>query len=97
MRDFARRLVLRSRMDAELVGRYDEPFSRLEDGKMANNANRTLTTKIPSSFCDHMRPGSGSNENTNGLLRQYLSRGTDLSKVSTADLRALRGGSIDSA
>jgi IS30 family transposase len=47
-----------------------------------------LATEVDVYSCDPRSPGSGSNENTNRLLRQYLPRGTDLSLHSQAKLKA---------
>ena len=52
---------------------------------MANDKRFTIATDIAVYFCDPKHPCQrGSNENTNGLLRQYFPKGIDLSVYSMA-------------
>jgi len=58
--------------------------------EMADHKRFTLATDIKVYFCDPHNPWQrGSNENTNGLLRQYFPKGMDLSEVSQAKLNAV--------
>jgi IS30 family transposase len=57
---------------------------------MAQHARLRVQTGLPIYFCDPRSPWQrGSNENTNGLLRQYFPKGTDLARHDDADLAAV--------
>jgi IS30 family transposase len=58
--------------------------------EMAGHKRFTLATDISVYFCDPQSPWQrGSNENTNGLLRQYFPKGVDISGYSQAQLNAV--------
>ena len=58
---------------------------------MARHAEFSVATGIEVYFCDPHSPWQReSNEKTSGLLRQYLPKGTDLSKQSAEDLERIQ-------
>ena len=58
--------------------------------ELADHKRFTLATDIKVYFCDPRSPWQrGSNENTNGLLRQYFPKGMDISMVSQAKLNGV--------
>jgi IS30 family transposase len=60
---------------------------------MAERILFRVETGVDVYFCDPHSPWQrGSNENTNGLLRQYFPKGVDLSRFSEGEIQAAAGG-----
>jgi IS30 family transposase len=98
---FAMLLKVPSRETATVVGALTKHIGKLptelrrsltwDRGKeMAAHKAFTVATDVQVYFCDPRSPWQrGSNENTNGLLRQYFPKGTDLSTFSQAHLNKI--------
>lgn len=57
---------------------------------MANHAQLRITAGLEIYFCDPRSPWQrGTNENTNGLLRQYFPKGTDIGRYAERELDAV--------
>src|SRR3972149_8467426 len=60
------------------------------DAEMVQHAQLRIDTGFQVYFCDPQSPWQrGTSENTNGLLRQYFPRGTNLARHSRDDLEAV--------
>ena len=98
---FVMLIKVQGKDSAEVVGALSKHVRKLprelrrsltwDRGKeMANHKEFTFATDVQVYFCDPHSPWQrGSNENTNGLLRQYFPKGTDLSGFSQAYLNRI--------
>lgn len=98
---FVQLLKVRSKQAETVARALTRHVQRLPDGlmesltwdrglEMAHHHRFTVATNVAVYFCDPQSPWQrGTNENTNGLLRQYFPKGTDLSTVTQAQLNAI--------
>ena len=82
--------VALTRTIAKLPAELRRTLTWDQGNEMADHVRFTTDTKMEVYFCDPHSPWQrGSNENTNGLLRQYFPSGIDLSVHSAAHLNAV--------
>jgi IS30 family transposase len=75
---------------AELPDQLRRSLTWDQGKEMAAHAKFSVNTGVPVYFCDPRSPWQrGSNENTNGLLREYFPKGTEIAHYTQAELDAV--------
>jgi IS30 family transposase len=86
-------VTMKNALAASIVGLPEQLRRSLtwDRGKeMSAHAQFTIETGLPVFFADPQSPWQrGTNENTNGLLRQYFPKGTDLARWSAEEIEAV--------
>lgn len=78
-------------MMAELPEALRRTLTWDQGAEMSQHARFTLASDCQVFFCDPHSPWQrGTNENTNGLVRDYYPKGTDFTQVSDADIQAMQ-------
>jgi IS30 family transposase len=98
---FVQLIKVPSKDTATVVGALTRHVQRLPEGlmesltwdrglEMAHHKRFSIATEVAVYFCDPQSPWQrGTNENTNGLLRQYFPKGTDLSTLTQGQLNTI--------